>query len=141
MSNQHLEIVPSNITSTGKLSYKNGQPTIQLLIGAQERSIVPGSIRLCGEFTVMLNNTIIPLESDKVRMNERLGVHSVIDTLSVFSQQSGQTIETINHHNRREQMLRVETRPTLSVFHLFVVYSLVKNQSRSPMIGESVVYW
>ena len=100
MSNQHLEITPSNITSTGKLSYKNGQPTIQLLIGAQERSIVPGSIRLCGEFTVMLNETIIPLASDNVRMNERLGVHSVIDTLSVFSQQSGQTIETINHHNR-----------------------------------------
>ena len=73
MSNQHLEITPSNITSTGKLSYKNGQPTIQLLIGAQERSIVPGSIRLCGEFTVMLNEPIIPLPSDNVRMNERLG--------------------------------------------------------------------
>ena len=52
-SNQHLEITPSNITSNGKLSYKNGQPTIQLLIGAQDRMIVPGSIRLCGEFTVV----------------------------------------------------------------------------------------
>ena len=99
-SNQHLEIVPSNITSTGSLSYKNGQPTIQLLIGAQERYIVPGSIRLCGELTVKKNNTIIPLASDGIRMNERLGVHSVIDTLSIFSQRSGQNIETINHHNR-----------------------------------------
>ena len=98
--NQHLEIVPSNITSTGSLSYKNGQPTIQLLIGAQERYIVPGSIRLCGELTVKKNNTIIPLASDGIRMNERLGVHSVIDTLSIFSQRSGQNIETINHHNR-----------------------------------------
>jgi len=99
-SNQHLEIVPSNITSNGKLSYKNGQPTIQLLIGAQERMIVPGSIRLVGNFTVMKNETVIPLESDKIRMNERLGVYSIIDTLSIFSQTSGQTIETINHHNR-----------------------------------------
>ena len=33
-------------------------------------------------------------------MNERLGVFSMIDTLSIFSQRSGQTIETINHHNR-----------------------------------------
>jgi len=99
-SNQHLEIVPSNITSTGSLSYKNGQPTIQLLIGAQERYIVPGSIRLCGELTVKKNNTTIPLASDGIRMNERLGVHSVIDTLSIFSQRSGQNIETINHHNR-----------------------------------------
>ena len=100
MSNQHLEIVPSNITSDGKLSYKNGQPTIQLLIGAQDRFIVPGSVRVCGEFTVKKNDTIIPLETDGIRMNERLGVHSVIDTLSIFSQRSSQNIETINHHNR-----------------------------------------
>jgi len=99
-SNQHLEIVPSNITSDGKLSYKNGQPTIQLLVGAQDRYIVPGSVRLVGEFTVKKNSTIIPLEGDDIRMNERLGVFSMIDTLSIFSQRSGQTIETINHHNR-----------------------------------------
>ena len=100
MSNQHLEITPSNVTSTGKLSYKNGQPTIQLLIGAQERHIVPGSIRLCGNFTVYKSAAAIPVVGDDIRMNERLGVHSIIDTLSVFSQRSGQTIETINHHNR-----------------------------------------
>ena len=100
MSNQHLEIVPSNITSDGKLSYKNGQPTIQLLIGAQDRFIVPGSVRLTGEITIKKNDTTIPLETDDIRMNERLGVHSVIDTLSIFSQRSSQTIETINHHNR-----------------------------------------
>tara|TARA_R110000824_G_scaffold44205_1_gene128711 strand:- start:5986 stop:7305 length:1320 start_codon:yes stop_codon:yes gene_type:complete len=100
MSNQHLEITPSNITSTGTLSYKGGQPTIQLLIGAQDRFIVPGSVRLCGEFTVKKNDTTIPLAADGIRMNERLGVYSVIDTLSIFSQRSSQTIETINHHNR-----------------------------------------
>ena len=99
-SNQHLEIVPSNITSNGKLSYKNGQPTIQLLIGAQERFIVPGSVRLVGEFTVKKNDTIIPVAADGIRMNERLGVYSMVDTLSIFSQRSGQTIESINHHNR-----------------------------------------
>jgi|DEB0MinimDraft_10_1074344.scaffolds.fasta_scaffold09171_3 hypothetical protein len=99
-SNQHLEIVPSNITSDGKLSYKNGQPTIQLLVGAQDRYIVPGSVRLVGEFTVKKNSTIIPVAADDIRMNERLGVYSMIDTLSIFSQRTGQTMETINHHNR-----------------------------------------
>ena len=74
-SNQHLEIVPSNITSDGKLSYKNGQPTIQLLIGAQDRYIVPGSIRLCGELTIKKTSTTIPLESDEIRMNESLFHH------------------------------------------------------------------
>ena len=99
-SNQHLEIVPSNITSDGKLSYKNGQPTIQLQIGAQDRYIVPGSVRLVGEITIKKDANNTPVEGDGVRMNERLGVYSVIDTLSIFSQSSGQTIETINHHNR-----------------------------------------
>ena len=98
--NKHLEIVPSNITADGKLSYKNGQPTIQLLVGAQDRFIVPGSVRLVGEFTVKKNDTIIPVAADGIRMNERLGVFSMIDTLSIFSQRSGQTIESINHHNR-----------------------------------------
>jgi hypothetical protein len=98
--NSHLEIVPSNITADGKLSYKNGQPTIQLLIGAQDRFIVPGSVRLVGELTVKKNDTVIPVASDGVRMNERLGVFSIIDTLSIFSQRSSQTIESINHHNR-----------------------------------------
>ena len=98
--NVHLEIVPSNLTSNGKLSYKNGQPTVSLLIGAQDRYIVPGSIRLCGEFKVNKDATDIPVIGDDIRMNERLGVYSIIDTLSIFSQSSGQTIETINHHNR-----------------------------------------
>tara|TARA_Y100000593_G_scaffold94758_1_gene195779 strand:+ start:390 stop:1715 length:1326 start_codon:yes stop_codon:yes gene_type:complete len=100
VSQQHLEIVPSNITSNGKLSYKNGQPTIQLLIGAQERSIVPGSVRLCGKITVFKTPGNIPVEADGIRMNEKLGVYSIIDTLSINSQRTSQTIETINHHNR-----------------------------------------
>ena len=99
-SNQHLEIVPSNITSDGKLSYKNGQPTIQLLIGAQDRYIVPGSVRLCGEISIKKSAGVLPTDGDGIRMNERLGVYSIVDTLSIFSQNSGQTIESINHHNR-----------------------------------------
>ena len=99
-SNQHLEIVPSNITSNGKLSYKNGQPTIQLLIGAQDRYIVPGSVRLVGKVSILKDSATLASAGDGIRMNERLGIYSVIDTLSIFSQNSGQTIETINHHNR-----------------------------------------
>ena len=98
--NQHLEIVPSNITSDGKLSYKNGQPTIQLLIGAQDRSIVPGSIRLCGKVKIFKSAGTLPVDGDKIRMSEKLGIYSVIDTLSIFSARTSQTIETINHHNR-----------------------------------------
>ena len=52
-SNQHLEIVPSNVTSNGKLSFKNGQPVIQFIIGEQNRYLLGQSIRLVGEFNVL----------------------------------------------------------------------------------------
>lgn len=98
----HQEIVPSNITSDGKLSYYNGQPTIQFLIGEQERLLMPGSLRVVGEFTVWKDaaGTTLPIEADKIRMNERLGINAVIDQLTIFSQKSSQVMETINHHNR-----------------------------------------
>ncbi len=98
----HQEIVPSNITSDGKLSYYNGQPTIQFLLGEQDRFIKPGTIRLVGEFTVWKDagGTTLPTEADGIRMNERLGVNAVIDQLTIFSQKSGQVMESINHHNR-----------------------------------------
>jgi len=96
----HQEIVPSNITSDGKLSYANGQPTIQFLLGEQERFIKAGSIRLVGEFTVWKSSGLLPVEADGIRMNERLGVNAIVDQLTVFSQKSGQVMEHINHHNR-----------------------------------------
>ncbi len=98
----HQEIVPSNITSDGKLSYYNGQPTVQFLIGEQDRFIKPGTIRLVGEFTVWKDagGTTLPTVADGIRMNERLGVNSVVDQMTIFSQKSGQVMESINHHNR-----------------------------------------
>jgi len=98
----HQEIVPSNITSNGKLSYYNGQPTIQFLLGEQDRFIKAGSIRLIGELTIWKDagSTVLPTEADGIRMNERLGVNAVIDQLTIFSQKSGQVMEHINHHNR-----------------------------------------
>ncbi len=98
----HQEIVPSNITSDGKLSYYNGQPTIQFLLGEQDRFVKPGTIRLVGEFTVWKDagGTTLPVETDGIRMNERLGVNSVVDQMTIFSQKSGQVMESINHHNR-----------------------------------------
>ena len=42
----------------------------------------------------------LPVEADGIRMNERLGVNAIVDQLTIFSQKSGQVMETINHHNR-----------------------------------------
>ena len=79
MATQHnLEIVPSNVTSNSKISYRNGNPVIQFIIGEQD--------------AMLLGNTLA--------MSEKLGIYSTIDTLTIKSQKTGQTIETIRHYNR-----------------------------------------
>ena len=102
MSLQHLEIVPSNITSSGKLSFKSGQPVIQFLIGEQDRHLLGSSVRFVGRFNVWANDTgtLLPVLADGIRMSEKLGMYSIIDQLHISSQKTGQTIESIRHFNR-----------------------------------------
>ena len=87
-SNQHLEIIPSNITSDGTLSFKNGQPVIQFIIGEQERYLIGQSLRLTGKSATGL------------RMNEQLGIYSCFNELHISSQKTAQSIETIRHYPR-----------------------------------------
>ena len=47
-STSYLQIFPSNITSTTRVSYKNGQPVISFSVGSQDRLLIPNSVRLCG---------------------------------------------------------------------------------------------
>jgi hypothetical protein len=75
-SNQHLEIIPSNITSDGTLSFKNGQPVVQFIIGEQERYLIGQSLRLCGKFTAYSADGAISTSATGLRMNEQLGIYS-----------------------------------------------------------------
>ena len=99
-SNQHLEITPSNVTSDGKLSFKNGQPVIQFIIGEQERYLLGQTIRLVGEFSVL--NAVGAAGSDnaKLTMDGRTSLYSTIDQLVIKSQATNQTIEHIRDYNR-----------------------------------------
>jgi hypothetical protein len=106
-SRQNLEIVPSNQTSTGTMSYVSGNPVIQFIIGEQDRLLVGNSVRLVGDFQVFFNSAGDIATSDGVantggtlRMSESLGVYSVIDQLVIKSQATHQTIEEIRHYPR-----------------------------------------
>ena len=93
MSRVNLEIVPSNITSDGTLSYRNGQPTIQFIIGEQERLLIGNSVRLTGNFRVHLNATAgaagmsVPANANSAQLNlpSRLGTYAMIDQLVLKS--------------------------------------------------------
>ncbi len=100
---KNLQITPSNVTSTGKISYRNGQPVLQFIIGESDMSLIGSSIRLCGYFRVRGNDTdsnSIPQNGSNIRMSEQLGMFSVIDQLVIKSQATHQVIEEIKNYNR-----------------------------------------
>jgi hypothetical protein len=98
-SNQHLEIVPSNVTSDGKLSFRDGQPVIQFIIGEQERYLLGQTLRLVGEFAV-LDGSALAQNNAQMSMDGRTSLYSCIDQLVIKSQATNQTIEHIRDYNR-----------------------------------------
>jgi len=101
MSQMNVDIVPSNVTSNGTISFKDGNPVIQFIIGEQERLLLGQSVRFCGKFRTLLSSASSSTSDvSNLAMTEKLGVYSTIDTLTIKSQRTGQTIESIRHYNR-----------------------------------------
>ena len=100
-SNMNIEIVPSNVTANGSISFKNGNPVIQFIIGEQDRMLLGQSVRFTGKFRALLSSGSSSVSDvSNLAMSEKLGVYSCIDTLTIKSQRTGQTIESIRHYNR-----------------------------------------
>tara|TARA_R110000824_G_scaffold76335_1_gene193413 strand:+ start:16993 stop:18300 length:1308 start_codon:yes stop_codon:yes gene_type:complete len=99
--NMNIEVVPSNVTSNGSISFKDGNPVIQFIIGEQDRMLIGNSLRFTGKFRALLSSASSSVSDvSNLAMSERLGVYSCIDTLTIKSQKTGQTIESIRHYNR-----------------------------------------
>ncbi len=101
MSTTHFEIVPDNTQSDGKLSYdKSGNPTIRIRIPDSDRHLIPGTVRLNGFFKCFRDTAENDAEATTgMRMNEAIGVYSIIDSLT-FQNFNGDTIEEIENYNR-----------------------------------------
>ena len=101
VSNMNVEVVPSNVTSNGSISFKGGNPVIQFIIGEQDRMLNGQSVRFTGKFRALKSSASSSVsDSSNLAMSEKLGVYSCIDTLTIKSQRTGQTIESIRHYNR-----------------------------------------
>lgn len=101
MSQMNVEIVPSNVTSNGRISFQGGNPVIQFIIGEQDRMLLGQSVRFTGKFRALLDSASSSTSgTSNLAMSEKLGVYSTIDTLTIKSQRTGQTIESIRHYNR-----------------------------------------
>tara|TARA_R110001592_G_scaffold68834_5_gene211079 strand:- start:60 stop:1394 length:1335 start_codon:yes stop_codon:yes gene_type:complete len=99
-SRQNLQVTPSNHTSTGSISYKNGNPLIQFIIGEQERMLIGQSVRLVGKFSVFKADDTLSTSAESLRISEQLGLYSIIDSLTIKSQATHQVIEEIRHFPR-----------------------------------------
>jgi len=101
--NVYLDIQPSNVVSTGKVSYKEGNPVIQFIIGENDLHLMGSSVRFCGNIAVYRDaNKTIQTEADGnlLCLDPKLGIYSIIDTLTLSSQVHKSTIERINNYNR-----------------------------------------
>ena len=97
----NVEILPSNVTANGSISFKDGNPVIQFIIGEQDRMLIGNSVRFCGKFRCLLSSGSSSVSDvSNLAMSEKLGVYSTIDTLTIKSQKTGQTLESIRHYNR-----------------------------------------
>tara|TARA_R110000772_G_scaffold102249_1_gene202949 strand:- start:578 stop:1879 length:1302 start_codon:yes stop_codon:yes gene_type:complete len=98
MSNRFLEIQPTN--SNASFSYNEGRPILTFQISEQEAMLLPRSVRFVGQFNAYKNQDRDVDTTNRLSMDSRLGVWSIIDQLVISSVRSKQTIEHLRHANR-----------------------------------------
>ena len=87
--NVYMDIQPSNVVSTGKVSYRNGNPVIQFIIGENDLHLMGSTVRFCGNIQFLRDSAnTIQTEADGNLMciDPKIGVYSIIDTLTISSQ-------------------------------------------------------
>ena len=100
-TNSFIEIVPSNVNSNASISFAGGNPVLQFIIGSQDRMLLGNSVRFVGKFFTRLSSASMnSSDVSPLAMDEKLGIYSTIETLTIKSQRTGQTLETIRHYNR-----------------------------------------
>jgi len=98
---EYLDIQPSNVVSTGTVSYRDGNPVIQFIIGEQDRYLVGQSLRFCGNLQVFKDSgRAIPVDGDNINISPKLGMYGIIDQIVLSSQRSKNVIEHIRHFGR-----------------------------------------
>lgn len=100
MSREYLDIRPSNLTPNGIVSYKSGQPIIKFDIAEQDAFLYGNSVRICGKLKITTNGATVPSGTDTLSIDGRTGIFGMIDTVTLSSTKTKQTMESIRHYNR-----------------------------------------
>jgi hypothetical protein len=100
MSKSYHHITPSNKPANGVISFKGGQPLLNFMIGEQDRYLLGSTIRLNGTFKVKKGHKVAIDADDKVSLDPRIGILSVIDMLTISTKRTNRTLEQIRHYGR-----------------------------------------
>jgi len=102
---RYIEIRPDNLDSTGEISFKNGFPQFSFTIQSQDAILDPSSIRLNGDLQIYTDNASPPTpakggDAHPLSMDNRLGIYSVMEQLTIRHNRSKQVVENIKNYNK-----------------------------------------
>jgi len=103
-SKSYISIAPSNHPANSKISYKDGNPVINFVIGEQERYLIGDSLRITGEITIYSapdGDVGVPVQFEqKVNVSPKLSTYGILDQVVLSSQKSKNVIESVRHYGR-----------------------------------------
>ena len=98
---EYLDIQPSNIVSTGLVSYVSGNPVIQYIIGEADRYLIGNSLRFAGNINIYSDSAKSrPADGSDLFISPKLGMLGIVDQIVLSSQKSKNVIEHIRHFPR-----------------------------------------
>jgi len=103
-SNNYLQLFPSNHTSNGLISYKDGNPVISFILGEQDRYLIGSSVRLVGNISIYKtpngNHGDIASEGEDLSVSPKLSTYGILDQIVISSQKNKNVIEHVRHYGR-----------------------------------------
>ena len=101
-STSYIQLAPSNHPSNSLISYKDGNPVINFILGEQDRYLIGSSVRLMGNIAVYKTPNgdfgDIPLNTDDLEISPKLGVYGILEQVTISSQKSKNVIESVRHY-------------------------------------------
>ena len=101
-STSYIQLAPSNHPSNSLISFKDGNPVINFILGEQDRYLIGSSVRLMGNLAVYKtpsgDHGDIPVVNDDLQINPKLGVYGMLDQVTISSQKSKNVIESVRHY-------------------------------------------
>ena len=103
-STSYLSIDPSNVVSTGRVSYRAGNPVINFTIGETDRFLIGNSLRFTGYIACYKEPVgdfgTVPSATDSLNVSPKLSAYSMIDQVVLSSQKTKNVIEHVRHYGR-----------------------------------------